>query len=124
MINLASGQISIRHYFARFARKIYNREQSKGAEGQEFISFDESTRSALVDRDMERLGVAALGMFNRKTVSIRQNELSDDIAFFGLERETKGGLGTRLTQVIYCSAVFSLYMSLRRELALRRLRKQ
>ena len=84
-------------YYSLLERFI-TRERSKGAEGQEFISLDESTRSALVDRDMERLGVAALGMFNRKTVSIRQNELSDDIAFFGLERETIGGLGTRLTQ--------------------------
>jgi hypothetical protein len=84
-------------YYSLLQRFI-TRERSKGVEGQEFLALDESTRSSLVDQDMQRLGIAALGMFNRQSVSIRQKELSEDVAFFGAERETVGGLGTRLTQ--------------------------
>jgi len=37
--------------------------------------------------EMQRLGVAALGMYNRRKVHILSAELDDDLAFFKLERE-------------------------------------
>jgi hypothetical protein len=37
--------------------------------------------------EMQRLGVAALGMYNRRKVHILSPELDDDLSFFKLERE-------------------------------------
>ena len=37
-----------------------------------------------VDRNMRRLGVAGVGMFNRRTLHILTEQLDRDLAFFGL----------------------------------------
>jgi adenylate kinase family enzyme len=43
--------------------------------------FDEA-----IDHEMERLGVAAIGMFNRRKVSINREDLNADLKFFDLEK--------------------------------------
>jgi hypothetical protein len=45
-------------------------------------------REFALSTEMQRLGVAALGMYNRRKVHILAPELDDDLAFFRLERET------------------------------------
>ena len=47
---------------------------------------------------MQRLGVAALGMYNRRKVHILTNELNEDLAFFKLEREVAAQPGKALSQ--------------------------
>jgi hypothetical protein len=48
--------------------------------------------------EMQRLGVAALGMYNRRKVHILSTELDDDLAFFKLEREVAPKSGKALSQ--------------------------
>jgi len=48
--------------------------------------------------EMQRLGVAALGMYNRRKVHILSAELDDDLAFFKLEREVAAKSGRALSQ--------------------------
>jgi hypothetical protein len=48
--------------------------------------------------EMQRLGVAALGMYNRRKVHILSAELDDDLAFFKLEREVAVKSGKTLSQ--------------------------
>jgi hypothetical protein len=48
--------------------------------------------------EMQRLGVAALGMYNRRKVHILSTELDDDLAFFELEREVTAKSGKALSQ--------------------------
>ncbi|TLU84275.1 MAG: ATP-binding protein, partial [Chlorobium sp.] len=48
--------------------------------------------------EMQRLGVAALGMYNRRKLHILSAELDDDLAFFKLEREVPATSGKALSQ--------------------------
>lgn len=47
---------------------------------------------------MERLGVAAIGMFNRRSLHIRASQLNADLSFFNLERDVKQPQGRTLSQ--------------------------
>jgi hypothetical protein len=62
--------------------RFIERERSKGTGGTAFSGRPEAERTAEVDRDMERLGVAAIGMFNRQDVKIRAAELNADLRYF------------------------------------------
>jgi hypothetical protein len=60
------------------------RELSKGTMG--FAALQEAERRAETDREMEHLGVAAVGMFNRQDVKIRRDDLNRDLRYFKAER--------------------------------------
>jgi hypothetical protein len=55
-------------------------------------------RDKALSIEMQRLGVAALGMYNRRKVHILSAELDDDLAFFKLEREVAEKSGKALSQ--------------------------
>ena len=55
-------------------------------------------RDKALSIEMQRLGVAALGMYNRRKVHILSAELDDDLAFFKLEREVAEKSGKSLSQ--------------------------
>ena len=71
-------------YHELLARFI-ERERSKGAGGAAFTGLPEADRNVEIDRAMERLGVAAIGMFNRQEVKIRGTDLNDDLAYFAAQ---------------------------------------
>jgi hypothetical protein len=52
----------------------------------------------VLDVEMQRLGVAALGMYNRRKVHILAPELNEDVKFFNLERSVKVATGKALSQ--------------------------
>jgi hypothetical protein len=76
-------------------RRFVTRERGKEK------AFDDSTeaekRKAL-DVEMQRLGVASLGMYNRRKVHILAPELNEDLKFFGLERPVAVNSGRPLSQ--------------------------
>ena len=75
-------------------KRFVERECRKGEAGTEYASRSNERREEEVDVDMHRLGVAAIGMFNRRTLHILTRQLNDDLKFFQLERaprETEGG---------------------------------
>jgi hypothetical protein len=75
-------------------RRFIARELSKGDDGVEFVALNEAARKVAIGREMERLGVAAIGMFNRQDVKILRDQLNADLYYFEAE---SGGIpdGTR-----------------------------
>lgn len=57
-----------------------------------------SERHKALDIEMQRLGVAALGMYNRRKVHILSAELDDDLKFFELQRKVEPKPGKALSQ--------------------------
>ncbi|HEY1666092.1 MAG TPA: ATP-binding protein [Trebonia sp.] len=75
----------------RFIRRELGKEQ-------DFRQLPAADQRERVARELERLGVAAIGMFNRQSVSIRREDLNKDLAYFAAE-QGKPGAGSRpLTQ--------------------------
>lgn len=81
--------------YDRLLRQFVIREREKE---RDFIDAKEREREKAVSLEMQRLGVAALGMYNRRKVHILSNELDDDLAFFKLEREIVAKPGRPLSQ--------------------------
>jgi hypothetical protein len=79
-------------------RRFIGRERSKGATGDDFRTLEPSEREREVDKDMRRLGIAAMSMFNRRTLHISREMLDQEIDYFGLAREVKEGYGRQLSQ--------------------------
>jgi tetratricopeptide (TPR) repeat protein len=78
--------------------RFIERERTKGASADEFLALTPAERSAQIESDLQRLGVTALGMFNRRSLYIQRDELNKDIAYFRLGREHDFPYGTKLTQ--------------------------
>jgi hypothetical protein len=74
--------------YDRLLRRFIERELGKPEQGTRFRQLSDAERADAVSREMERLGVAAIGMFNRQDVKIHQDQLNDDLKYFGVERET------------------------------------
>jgi hypothetical protein len=72
-------------YYELLTRFIV-RELSKGTAGAAFSGLPEAERRADTDRELEHLGVAAVGMFNRADVKIRGDDLNRDLRYFKAER--------------------------------------
>lgn len=79
-------------------RRFVVRERSKGEDGSAFQALDRRRRQEEVDREMRRLGVAAMSMFNRRTLHILSDQLDHDISYFGLERPSGRDFGVPLSQ--------------------------
>lgn len=64
-------------------RRFIRRELRKGPKGQD-CSYEEATpeeQDAMVDEEMKKLGIAALGMFAREKLSLKVEELEDDLKY-------------------------------------------
>ncbi len=76
-------------------RRFVSRERGKE---KEFSDARKTEQEKALSLEMQRLGVAALGMYNRRKVHILSHELDDDLAFFKLEREVVSSPGKSLSQ--------------------------
>jgi hypothetical protein len=76
-------------------RRFVIRERGKE---KNFYDAKGKERDKALSVEMQRLGVAALGMYNRRKVHILSPELDDDLSFFKLEREVTAKLGKALSQ--------------------------
>ncbi|MEU7874048.1 ATP-binding protein [Dactylosporangium sp. NPDC049140] len=73
-------------------RRFVERELTKGAAAAAaFHAAAETDRRAAVERELDRLGLAALGMFNRRAVHISRADLDADLAYHRALRRTEGG---------------------------------
>ena len=88
--NELSGQTDIDQtlLYDRLLRRFIERELSKGKAGREFAASSDADHKAATDREMDRLGVAAIGMFSRQDVKIRGEDLNMDIRYFGRQKGT------------------------------------
>jgi NACHT conflict system protein len=75
--------------------RFVKRERMKSVE---FRALKTKELESEIDKDIERLGVAAIGMFNRRSLQIRSSQLNDDLAFFRLEKEIPESSGRKLSQ--------------------------
>jgi hypothetical protein len=78
--------------------RFIERERSKGERASDFLGLTDDERREVVDRDLRRLGIAALGMFNRQALHITRGELDKDIAHFEAGEGVTVGPGVRLTE--------------------------
>ena len=76
-------------------RRFVLRERGKDRKFQELGAADKKRE---LDFDMHRLGVAAIGMYNRRKLHILSSELNDDLKFFNAERDFAVTSGRPLTQ--------------------------
>jgi hypothetical protein len=65
--------------------RFIRRELEKDEEG--YCKLDDDGKAERVARELERLGVAAIGMANRQALATRREDLNDDLAFFKVERD-------------------------------------
>jgi len=73
-------------------RRFIRREKQKD---RLFRDLEESKREVEVEQDMERLGVAAVSMFNQRSLYIRSRQLDKALTFFKLERFIQHSSGGR-----------------------------
>ena len=66
--------------------RFIERERSKGEAGIVFMSMSPAERKEEISQEMEHLGVAAIGMFNRQAVHISRDELNADLRYFQTEQ--------------------------------------
>lgn len=72
--------------------RFIRRELDKDAEG--FRRLPTADQRERLTRELERLGVAAIGMFNRQALVIRRDQLDKDLHYFGAEQH-RPEAGTR-----------------------------
>jgi hypothetical protein len=76
-------------------RRFVAREMAKG---KDFFELSSKEQERTLDAEMQRLAVAALGMYNRRKLHILSTELNADIKFFSLERPIAVSEGRELSQ--------------------------
>ncbi len=80
--------------YDRLLRRFIQREQEKD---EAFSDTPKDERPKIIEAEMERLGAAALGMFNRRRLHIKIGELNRDLEFFKLERQLTSSSGSILS---------------------------
>jgi adenylate kinase family enzyme len=81
--------------YDRLLRRFIKRELEKD---ENFLELPSEERNGLIEFEMERLGVVALGMFNRRKIQIKVSELNQDLLFFKLERKIQQFAGAILSE--------------------------
>ena len=76
-------------------RRFVKREMTKD---KGFSEQSPKEQEATLNAEMQRLAVAALGMYNRQKLHILSDELNDDINFFSLQRPCIVSEGRELSQ--------------------------
>lgn len=77
-------------------KRFIDRERTKDPGFEE--TADDKRKESEIATDLERLGVTAIGMFNRQALHIRATQLNADLEFFKLTRQVPSGSGRPLSQ--------------------------
>lgn len=77
-------------------RRFVTRERSKARTFHDDLTAQQ--QKAEIDKEMRRLGVAAVGMYNRRQVHILAEELEADLRFFDMVKDVTVTEGRALTQ--------------------------
>ena len=85
-------------------RRFIRRERSRYV--SDFLSLGQRDQNREIDNEIKRLGVAALGMYNRRKVHLLASELESDIDFFGLGRQGAIPEGKALSQADFLLGSF------------------
>lgn len=90
-----SGGLDRTRLYDSLLRRFVIREREKE---KSFVDAEPKERDKVLSEEMQRLGAAALGMYNRQKVHILSHELDDDLSFFQLERDVASRPGKALSQ--------------------------
>ena len=71
--------------YDKLIRRFVRRERSRYVQGFEYKSQEEQAK--IIDEEMNRLGIVAIGMYNRKEVVIHSEQLEADLKAFKALRE-------------------------------------
>lgn len=98
--NKLASQVSIDQtlLYDSLLRRFIDRERRKGEQGQQFSALPETDRILETNKDMMRLGVAAIGMYNRRALHITKDDLQGDISYFETSRIVPEAGGPVLNQ--------------------------
>lgn len=80
-------------------RRFIRRELKKGPRGDE-VSYEESTekdKEIMINLEMEKLGIAALGMFIRGKLSLKVSEMERDLVYMESQTPTYKSVGKMLS---------------------------
>jgi len=92
-------------------RRFIERELGKGSHGAAFSGLPPDARRPLVDRELTRLGVAAIGMFNRQEVKILRDQLDRDLAYYAAQRPVSSDLYGQSQSEILLGSFFFIHES-------------
>jgi len=92
-------------------RRFIERELGKGEHGVAFSGMQPHERRPQVDRELTRLGVAAIGMFNRQEVKTLRDQLDRDLAYFGAQRQLSSDLYGQSQSEILLGSFFFIHES-------------
>lgn len=91
-------------------QRFIKRELKKGAKGKEvfFNELDTNEQIKEIESQMEKLGVAALGMFNRGKLSLKKGELDNDLNYLQIKMPEYNEGGKKLTnaEILFGSFFF------------------
>jgi hypothetical protein len=90
-----TGSLDQTALYNSLLRRFVRRELEKG---EEFGILPLVEQDDLIDQDMQRLGVAAIGMLNRRALHIRASDLSADLQYLKRERGSQPAAGRALSQ--------------------------
>ncbi|MEV7046689.1 hypothetical protein [Amycolatopsis sp. NPDC051061] len=93
-----SGAIDQTVLYYSLLNRFILRERMKGDDGAEFRALPEAERDLVVSADLKRLGVAAIGMLNRRSLNITKSALDNDLKYFDLLKSVKPTSGVQLGQ--------------------------
>ncbi|MHB9131019.1 MAG: NACHT domain-containing protein [Armatimonadota bacterium] len=68
--------------YDKLLRRFIIRQHRKDGD---FDTMEETEQKETIEREMMQLGIAALGMYNRRQLDIQATELENDLEFFGLK---------------------------------------
>ncbi|GIH07589.1 hypothetical protein Rhe02_56560 [Rhizocola hellebori] len=95
---LRDAQLDRTSLYHSLLTRFIERERTKGDGAEAFAALSADQQRQQIELDLERLGVAAIGMFNRRALHIQGNELNRDIAHFKLSQPVEVAHGQPLTQ--------------------------
>ncbi|GIH07592.1 hypothetical protein Rhe02_56590 [Rhizocola hellebori] len=95
---LRDGHLDRTSLYYSLLTRFITRERAKGDGAETFAALTAEQRSQQIEQDLERLGVAAIGMFNRRALHIHRDQLNRDIAHFHATQHIEVGHGHPLTQ--------------------------
>ena len=78
--------------------RFIERQRTKGESADAFAALTPAQRNDQIESDLERLGIAAIGMFNRQALHINRDDLNRDIEYFGMAQQRNVTYGQTLTR--------------------------
>lgn len=92
-----TSALGMAELYRSILRQFVLRERLKEEGSAEFFSDHPEKQAPVLEEDLDRLGIAAIGMFNRQSLDLGAEDLNRDLEFFGKFEEPESVAGRPLT---------------------------